>query len=188
VPRAIYSCLLFILVWVLPIETAKNTEKRTEFGVGVQTGFSLAEYHDTCIVFQVFFISGQFFSGLRRFETSSGLVFKKGPETYRTFPDRLIVDVQATAYRCSGVRGRIPPPDLGGGLLGALSFQLKWRAGSEMQIASLVSTQTRHRPPGIRWDYFLELSAKDIPLSDSLLIDVVARDHIHLTRLTADLK
>jgi hypothetical protein len=77
--------------------------KQTEFGTAIKTGFGLVQYHDTCVTFRVFFISGTFFKGLRRYKTLTGTVFKKQNDntTYRNFPGQLVVEVEALPYNQS---------------------------------------------------------------------------------------
>jgi hypothetical protein len=51
-----------------------------------------------------------------------------------------------------------------------------WRdASGKKQTATLLVAQQRHPTLGIRWDYFLTVSAKDIPLTNRLLIDISLR-------------
>jgi hypothetical protein len=57
-------------------EAGKKTEKRTTYGTGVETGFQFVRYHDTCILFRAFFISGDFFSGLKQVDTPAGWEFE----------------------------------------------------------------------------------------------------------------
>jgi hypothetical protein len=177
------TCLLLALIGLPPTKAQKRTEKRTKFGTGLQVGFGLTQYHDTCVMFRVFFISGEFFSKLRRSEARNGTEFKKGSETYHTFPDDLVVDVQADAYPCAGSSARPPALDLGAGLLSSTSFELNWKVGPDMRPVSIVSKQVQHRAPGARWDYFLEFPTKDISLTEQLVIDVSIRNTANKTRL-----
>ncbi len=100
-------------------------------------------------------------------------------------PPQLIVDVEATAYRCEGMTERPLTPDYGSGLLSMLSFQLNWKDGSEMRTVDIVSSEMRHVRLGVRWNYFLKIPAKDVPLSHRVVIDVFTRDRIALGRLSA---
>jgi hypothetical protein len=88
-------CILFLLLGQASAKAARKTEKRTEFGTGVQMGFGMAQYHDTCVMFRVFFIAGEFFVELHQVGTRSGSDFEKHGVKYRVFPNRLIVDVEA---------------------------------------------------------------------------------------------
>ena len=75
--RGYLSCLLCAAVALTPPATEKKKEKRTEFGTGIESGFAIAEYHDTCIGLRVFFISGSssrlFGTSIRQADESSGI-------------------------------------------------------------------------------------------------------------------
>jgi hypothetical protein len=169
-------------------EAGKKTEKRTTYGTGVETGFQFVRYHDTCILFQAFFVSGDFFSGLRQVDTPAGRQFEKNKQVYRTFPDSIIVDVQAVDLPCDISAEHLPAPDMAVGLLGTLSFGTNWKANTrDLQLRAVVPTKVEHPNHGIRWNYFLEIPAKDIPLTTELAIGVTARDHIQLAAFSAHL-
>jgi len=161
--------------------------KETDFGTGVKTGSSIITYHDTCIWVQVFFIADQFFKGLRERETPSGPEFSKDKKLIRSFPDRIVVDVEATVYRCTPRPDEIIPPDYAYGLMTGASFKASWKEGAETQAAPVLFIEERHRP-GLRWDYFFQLPARDVPLTDRLLVDISFRHGISQTRLEANLK
>lgn len=188
-------CWLEIMCGVLalldnPAALAKvrHAEKQTEFGTGVKAGFGLIQYHDTCVHFQVFFISGDFFDGLQVDKTPEGTAFRKQKVTYRNFPDQLVVDVEGFAWKCTGRADQITPPDYASGLMEKASFEVSWKRGNETRPATLLSTQERHPSPGWRWCYFLTVPSKDVPLTDNMVIDVSLRQGIARTQLTTNLK
>ena len=163
-------------------------EKKTRFGTGVAVGAGLHQFHTTCIFYEVFFISDQFFKGMRAKQTSSGAEFTKGKTRYETFPKRLVVDVQATIYKCPMKPDQFPAPGFGEGLMSDPSFELSWKDKSKNVIpVELLSAQQQHQTLSIRWDYFLELSAEDVPLTNTLLIDVSLRRGTTHYQLTASL-
>jgi hypothetical protein len=169
-------------------EAGKNTEKRTIYGTGVETGFQLVRYHDTCMLFRAFFISGDFFSGLSQVDTPAGKQFEKKKQIYRTFPESIIVDVEAIAFPCDISPQHLPTADIAVGLLGTLSFGADWKTNNpDAQLSAVVPIKVEHLNRGIRWNYFLEIPAKDIPLTDELAISVTARDHIQLAAFSAHL-
>ena len=169
-------------------EARKKKEKRTTYGTGVETGFQLVRYHDTCILFRVFFISGDFFSGLSQVDTPTGMQFEKKKQIYRSFPESIIVDIQADAVPCGISPEHLPLADVAVGLLGTLSFGANWKANNaDLQLSAVVPTKVEHLNHGIRWNYFLEIPAKDIPLTAELAIGVTARDHIQLAVFSAHL-
>ena len=169
-------------------EARKKKEKRTTYGTGVETGFQFVRYHDTCILFRAFFISGDFFSGLSQVDTPAGRQFEKKKQIYRSFPDSIIVDVQADAVPCDISPEHLPPADVAVGLLGTLSFGANWKVNNAgLQLSAIVPTKVEHLNHGIQWNYFLEISAKDIPLTAELAIGVTAREHIQLAAFSAHL-
>lgn len=169
-------------------KTGAQAQKQTEYGVGVKTGSGIIRYHATCVWFGTFFVSSKFFDGLRRTETPSGPEFAKDGTRYTTFPDRLIVDVEATVFRCPARRDNVMPPDYGAGLMAGASFDVRWKRGAETRPASLLSTKEEHRSPGLRWDYLLEVTAKGVPLNDALIIDMSMRQGLSHAVLSAVLK
>jgi len=179
--RGVVVSLLIVFCIVFCCSTAfgrLNTkiEKKTRFGTGVAVGAGLHQFHTTCIFYEVFFISGQFFKGIHEKQTSSGAEFTKGKTRYETFPERLVVDVQATIYKCPMKPDQIPVPGFGEGLMSDPSFELSWRDKSKnLTPVELLSAQHQHQTVSIRWDYFLELTAKDVSLANTLLIDVSLR-------------
>lgn len=187
--RGGWVLLLLLCLFVWPVSastTQKKVKKPTEFGTGVETGFGLARYHDTCIMFRVFFISDEFFVDLRKVGRAAGHQFRKGSQTYSNFPNELTVNVEATAYRCSGISERPLPPDFGSGILNALTFKPQWKREAETRPAEASSVKLQHTGPGLRWDYFLAIRADEVPLTDEIIIDVNSRG-ASFTRLLAGL-
>lgn len=139
-PRA--SRLLLLLasctILVSSTEARETTIKRTEFGAGVRTGVYLTKYHDSCIYFRLFFVSDNFFSKLKAKDTPTGKVFKKGADEYRTFPDKFILDVEATVVRCSDPPDTRIILDKSIGFLGSLSFETNWKLSDSEPPATVV--------------------------------------------------
>lgn len=160
--------------------------RKTPFGTGIEVGFGFGEYHNTCVWFRVFFISGAFFKELQPHRTHNGIEFrKKGEKTmYANFPDQLLVDVEAHPLKCTA---EMTPPDYAAGLMEGPSFELAWKRGDETRPVSLLATQEHHHPLGLGWSYVLTLPSATVPLTDSLLIDVSLRHGLCRTHLTANL-
>jgi hypothetical protein len=180
----IWSAFFSLAAW----GNKTKSEKRTMYGTGVETGFKFVRYHDNCIFLRVFFVSGDFFLGLKQVDTPTGKQIAKGKQIYHNFPDNIVVDVQADAIPCDISTQRLPPPDIASGLLSTLSFTAGWRINNaDLQSSVVVPTKIEHLNNGIRWNYFLEIPAKDIPLTTELAIGVTARDRIRLATFTAHL-
>jgi len=92
-----YQLLLILSLFGCCLESAGHTqptpEEKTEYGTGIQVAQGLHQFHDTCLTFRVFFISGKFFKGLHKEKNSNGLQFTKGHAQFHNFPDRLMVHV-----------------------------------------------------------------------------------------------
>ena len=128
-----------------------KTEKRTTYGTGVETGFKFVRYRDNCIILRAFFVSGDFFLGLKQVDTAMGKQFVKGKQTYRNFPDSIIVDIQADAIPCDISAQRLPAPDIAVGLLGTLSFGANWKGDNpNSQPTTVVPIKVEHLNLGIR--------------------------------------
>jgi len=186
------SALVLILLFVIFTHHATAAKahswlaKETKFGTGVKTGSSVLQYHDTCVWVQVFFISEKFFQGLQKKETPTGTEFSKGGTQLQDFPARLIVDFEATVQKCNPTPDEILPPDYATGLMTGATFEVSWKTGTQKRSVLLQSTEEQHRP-GLRWDYFLAIPAKGVPLTDELVIDVSLRHGISRASLSASL-
>jgi hypothetical protein len=188
------SCEICVVCALLSCFTAHATAaktkhrqvKQTEFGTGIKTGSTIIQYHDTCVWVQVFFISDEFFKELQVKELPTGPEFNKNDLPVDDFPDPLIVDVEATVYRCTPKPNEIIPPDYAAGLMTGASFWASWRMGTETRSAPLLFTKERHRP-GLRWDYFVGVPAKNVALTGHLLLDVSLRQGISRTSLSVGL-
>lgn len=165
-----------LLVCFVHLATAASTrlEKQTSFGIGIETGTGMLHYQHSCIVFQVFFISDSFFKGLHMVQSSKGPAFEKDGTTYTNFPDKLTLDIQATVFRCPLKSDQIMSPDYAAGLMSEASFEASWHDQSGVKPVHISSVREEHKLP-LRWDYFLELPTKDVPLTETLLVDVSLR-------------
>jgi hypothetical protein len=161
--------------------------KKTSLGTGAKVGFGEIKYHHTCVWFRVLFISGDFFKDLQGQETPNGIKFrnKKNKTTYTSFPDPLIVAVEAIPLKCNPLE---MPPDYASGLMEAPSFEVAWKGGDETRRVGLLGSEEHHYPRyGFAWTYFLTVPSAAVPLTDSLVIDVSLRHGICQTQLTANL-
>jgi hypothetical protein len=188
--------VLFVFVLIGPFsaifaESHRAIEKRTEFGTGLETAYGLHEVGDgNCILFRVFFISRDFFSRIERVESTGGLLIKKGTKVFRTFPETLIVNVEADVHRCKGKTATRLPLASESELLEPITFKLSWKREFEMRPTGLASVQIRQPVDtvlGNRWEYYLSVPAAEVPLSDHLLIDLVKKNGDTLIRVSAKL-
>lgn len=180
-------CLLVLLGWdqVAYGRTDQRLQEKTNVGIGLQVAQGLHQFHRS-LSFQVFFISDQFFRGLHERKRSNGLEFTKDNTTYQNFPQRLTVHVKILILKCPPSNlDQIYPLGYGEGLMADPVFELNWTgARGDLRPATLTSATIQHSIVGTRWDYFLETSCKDEPLTDSLVRDISLRKgktHIQFT-------
>ena len=192
------ACLFSVLFMSLVLagtnswsDSPRAVEKRTAFGTGIETAYGLHESENgNCILFRVFFISEKFFEDITRVESADGFVIRKKTKIYREFPHSLVVNIEANVYRCRGEHSDPPPLTAEGELLNSPSFHLTWKRGFELRPCDMSSIESR-RPVvkafANRWEYFLNVSAAGVPLSDHLLVDVLEKSGEKLIRLSSKL-
>jgi hypothetical protein len=183
------SIAVFVVALCAGTAGAKHADqKKTTFGTETRTGFGYVQYHNTCVTFEVWFVSGNFFDGLRQSKTANGVEFSdRNKVIYRTFPDELTVDVEAIPLRCPLQPTEVTPPDYAAGLMSGALFKVAWKQRDEFRPVVLSATQELHHNLSWRWKYVLTVPSKDVPLSDSLVIDVSLRNGLCRTHLTANL-
>lgn len=186
------TCVGAILaVHGVPLSATEQATKQTEFGLGREGGSALEELSDgSCIFFRVFFVSDKFFSGFKRRETAAGLEFEKAGKSVKLFPNHLIVNVEANIYRCGKEPIQQAPLSFKFDLMKALTFRAQWKREFDLRTADVVSV--RKRGPVVhlfanRWEYYLEVSTKDVPLDDSFIIDVLNENGESIRRISARL-
>lgn len=196
--RPAIAGLLFWLV-ASPVASVSGTKhwlkKKTEFGMGVEAGHALFQFQDSCVWFQIFFISDNFFDGLSRSETSDGPKFQKGSHSYGEFPGKnLLIDIQGTVNPCP--KGPVTRPDeisidspnYGLSLMSTPSFQMAWRNASHVYPAHIVSVRERHKYPSSRWNYYVQIDSDGVSLTDMLTIEVIMKNGAAHAFLTAALR
>lgn len=148
--------------------------KQTDYGVGLMTGSTMLQYHTTCVLFAAFFVSGNFFEGLKPGVSSQ--IFYKGNRSYREFPDPLVVDIEAHVSKCPANSHYIIPPNYAADFMTSPSFEVKWRKGEEdWQMVSNITTKEEHVAPSRKWNYFLTIPFRGVPLNAVFVIDVSMR-------------
>ena len=189
----ILVCVALMLTGPEPHVTATDqVVKQTEFGLGRQGSAELEELSDgTCILFRTFFVSDRFFFDFRRIETTVGTKFKKAGKPVEFFPEHLILDLEANVYKC-GKDNPIQhsPLDFKSELMKSLTFRAQWKRVFDLRPAQIVAVQTRGPSKALfanRWEYFLDVPTRDVPLGDSFIIDVLDRNGETIRRLSARL-
>jgi len=185
-------------VLCLPLAAAKPKKvplRRTPVGTGAEAGHGFLKYHDTCVLFSAVLISGDFFKDLYVYSTANTVEFRRKNEktTYVNFPESLLVDVWAVTNECTDIppdyAKTLPaslPPDATGLMAGA-SLKVAWKRGDETHPVGSLAIQQHHDPMRISWHYVVTVPSGNVPLTDSLIIDVSVRNGKCQSRLTANL-
>ena len=98
------------------------------------------------------------------------------------------MDLEAVPWECNtAATTSLTPPDYVSGLLEAPSFDVVWKRGDESRQVQLLASEEHHHPTGLGWSYLLNVPSVDVPLTDSLVIDISMRRGACRTRLTASL-
>jgi hypothetical protein len=152
-------------------------ERKTAYGTGIYAGADFVRYHNTCIYFSRAFVAGEFFNGLKIAEYPSGeRTFEKNGVFFREFPDELVVYLRAYLSPCTGDR-IVVDPDFGYGLMKGAAFNIIWKGGDQPLPLEIRSVKEIYLRP-FRWDYYLTISGKGVPLKDALMLEVSLRGGI----------
>ena len=137
-------------------------------------------------------VAGDFFAGLERIETSQGIEFRKASQAVTSYHDFLLVSVAARRTRCGFVPQPIGIPEEVSHLPDSLQFAAQWERGSEVRPAesrwldTYPEIWTETSPP--TWTFVYVVLAKDVPLTDHLLLSIDAGGGVILGRLAVDLQ
>lgn len=142
--------------------------------------------------------AGDFFDGLKSFKTAGGRRFRKKSQMVETFPDELTLRVRVITSPCTGPGD---PRQKSGNLdrfdvpfIKSLSFEAFWKAGFEMNKADVeIFSEGEGREPSylsadtVIWEYELRVDSKKVPLSDALVLNVIASNGNLISRFSLTL-
>jgi hypothetical protein len=152
---------------------------------------------DVCLMLGGTAESGDFFKGLRGRDTGKGRIFQKGSARITSFPEKLSVDIDAGFGRCTG-KG----PEscdrcdfrFDSEFMRFLRFEAYWKRGLDMQTATII-TDSRDQSHDLAqysqavelWKYQLAVRSENAPLTDVLVIVILATDGRIVSRLSGKL-
>ena len=147
-----------------------------EYKKGAALGYTVFRRLNRCVIFDGG-ISGGFFEGLQRIDTTNGTVFRKAGQAIATFPEDVTLEISFWATFSywpwdpfEEAEAPLPAEFFG------LRFQVKWTGSLTRDLGELPSELlTEHRPEQRRPAhlYRIEVSAKGIPLDDNLEIRIL---------------
>lgn len=152
----------------------------------VELGGANLHQLETCTSFSAFFF-GDFFKGLERTPLREGNSFARDGQPVGTYPDGIVLDVEPSVWNCPGWWITTPSPSLTPNALQLfplppemrdVRFELVWK-GSKRRELGEVPAELKTEPfteLGPAEQFFrMQVSSKDVPLTDSLEIHVLSR-------------
>jgi len=142
-------------------------------------------------------VAGDFFKGLQTREGRDGRTFQKRRRIVKSFPERMTVKIDVGFDRCVG-KG-VEECDrcnlrLDDEFVSSLEFEAYWKHGFDMKKADIdvVSIEqsndlARVSPTAKLWKYELTVKSENIPLSDVLVVVILAKDGRIVSRLSGRL-
>jgi hypothetical protein len=141
---------------------------------------------ETCTAFSAYFF-GDFFKGLERTPLPEGYAFVRNGQPVTTYPDDIVLDVEPKIWNCPGWWVTTPSPSPIPNALQLfplpseirdLRFELVWK-GSQRRELGEVPAELKTEPfteLGPAEQFFrMQISSKDVPLTDSVEIHVVSK-------------
>jgi hypothetical protein len=187
--------LLSLLVVCLPLGAAGDNDKRT-FGKYILAGVETIPVDYGCIDLVSWMSAKSFFEGMEWSSTPQGVVFSRDGKPVTEFPETLTLTMRPLFFWCSSPEPLdstpLSPVPLNIGSMKASQFDLFWKRGEEMK--PVVGYTVKTIPPTYfseskaeQWTYEFKLPAKDVPLTDALVVVFKSRDKKPLFRIGARL-
>ena len=196
-------CEVTIISVALALQTTvlsaseKRPQKLTVTGlefqknIGLEVGdFPLPWNSEICVALLVGLESGDFFTGLSRTKSASGVQYRKGNVVVVTFPDTVKMLIRAKAIRCD-----LTPSSLGPRLDDHFMKSLRFEAASKRGLLSVPAEQitfTAYKVPFTesgpdQWAYELLIRLNQVCITDQLTLSVFYENRKLLTRITGGL-
>lgn len=144
----------------------------------------------------------EFFTNLRRVDTSSGTVFKRGNDVITEFPEVMNLSIVLFDRPCSdGLEVAGSPTYLSKAVIGSFRLGFSWKHGMAMRPvhgvalksadAQSVSPYAEHLaeklPKKYEWIFQFNVPGKGIPVTDSLVLVIYSPDGRIVARVAARL-
>lgn len=162
----------------------------TRFNSEVPVGLEVLQYPDGCIVLISTLTSPDFFEGLEKVESSTGVFFRKNNRTVTTFPPKIYMQVRARPDPC-GKNGDVSLLSLETHeKLKSLRLEVFWKNGVETRPAQFESSirenslLTEDRPS---FTIVVQVDSKDVDIRNSLVLVINNPDGKQRLRMSARL-
>jgi hypothetical protein len=146
-----------------------------------------------------------FFEHLKRIDTDTGTVFRRGPDPVTHFPDYVVLTFVVRDHYDNTCPPRVEntgsSPYLTRAIMSKLDLYLYWKRGVELRpirdveskyfsvdpVIPYAVAQARDLPERFQWSYQYIVPSKDVPLTDSLVLVLRAPDGHIVARVAARL-
>ena len=145
-----------------------------------------------------------FFDHLKRIDTDSGTLFRRGDETVARFPDQLLLSFAVYdlhAQTCPPSSEGDAPKYLTRAMMSTLDLYLYWKRGVELRpirgvekkyfsvdpIIPYAAAKAYDLPEKYQWSYQYLVPSKGVPLTDSLVLVLRTSDGHIAARVAARL-
>lgn len=146
-----------------------------------------------------------FFDHLKRIDTDSGTIFRRGAETVTQFPEYVILTFVVSDHYDNTCPPRlenaVSSPYLTRALMSTLNLYLYWKRGVELRpirgveskyfsvdpIIPYAAAQVHDLPERFQWSYQYIVPSKGVPLTDSLVLVLRTPDGHIAARVAARL-
>jgi len=172
-------------------------------------GYAFFRFEDGCTMLMGSVSAGDFFDGLQRKEKGFAVQFRKNSSPVTQFPETILLGIYVYIQRdlrlCAALRfpatAPLVPTRLGE-VLDAPRFIVKWKTGMKLRSAKTSNAGWRNAtvadraekklplsslPDGDVWIYELSVQSSDVPLTDSLVVELLTGQGNTLVRLAARL-
>ncbi len=162
----------------------------------VLSSFGEAQLGEVCLHFASTMTAGNFFKGLEYRKPGSGSPsageFRKDGRIISLFPAELDILVGFHTEPCKGNNWPHLSPPEAGDLVRPLEIEASWKRGVELRPAELsappeLTTKPTPFEKSIIWKYTFHIRARDVPLTDHLVVSIYGPEKKFLGRVTFDL-
>lgn len=168
-------------------------KKKVKFDANVLLGAERVHCNETaCVVLVASMHSGEYFAGLERRETATGVEFRKGSRQVQEFPEVLTVEILALVVPCSRDTklGALEIAFCPSAFLDNLRFDANWQRDGELRPVESLSVRVM-RPVWAELDdhreYRLTLRSRGVPLTDHLILSLLSEEGTKIAEFVGDL-
>jgi hypothetical protein len=184
---AVVVCCLLSGTVAMAQSPEGNAGKIHEYKDDVALSTGQVRRGDVCVNFIPVLQSAGFFNGLERIDTEQGSEFRKNSRVITNFPDYMTVEMNVRIEDCdTDVYTPARTPDFVKGM----HFRVQWKRGVYLRPVANVLIESKPvsmQEGDNRMRFVMKIRDHDVPLTDHLIISVIAPDGKLMSRMSARL-